>query len=548
MRPAGRSETDSLYFNYPHFDAPTVAQRNARSSVPVAVVGAGPIGMTAALALAKEGVPSVLLDNKPTFNDGSRAICIARPSCYILQQLGAIEPFLKKSLGWTTGRTFYRGQKILEFHMPDSHDEKYRPMYNLQQQYIEQYLWQAVDAHPLIEIRWQSEVTRVEDADDSLQVSVCDPAGDYTFTAKWLLACDGAHSPIRKMRGQRLAGENFEGRYVIADIQMQHDYPTIRRALFDPACRPGGTVLIHRQPDDLWRIDYQLNDDESTEEALREETVRAGVTSVLNEIGYQGSWQLEWWSVYTANTLALDDYRDGRVFFAGDSAHIVPIFGVRGLNNGLADAANIGWKLGWVMNGKAGEQLLDTYTPERRGATLDVFANASKSARFMTPNTHGWQLMRDAALSLALTHPFAGALANPRQMTAFTYSESAATLPDDTRFDSGPCAGSVMPEVHLESGYLSYCLGAGFTALCFNTAKAEAITSACGAATSLMAVVVPAAAWPIFDADANSVYLIRPDMHIAARWRDATVDQVIDAWRQVSFQPEADCSVGVGQL
>jgi 3-(3-hydroxy-phenyl)propionate hydroxylase len=166
----------------------------------------------------------------------------------------------------------------------------------------------------------------------------------------------------------------------------------------------------------------------------------------------------------------------------------------------------------------------------------------------MTPNTHGWQLMRDAALSLALTHPFAGALANPRQMTAFTYSESAATLPDDTRFDSGPCAGSVMPEVHLESGYLSYCLGAGFTALCFNTAKAEAITSACGAATSLMAVVVPAAAWPIFDADANSVYLIRPDMHIAARWRDATVDQVIDAWRQVSFQPEADCSVGVGQL
>ncbi|WP_299418043.1 FAD-dependent monooxygenase [uncultured Sulfitobacter sp.] len=117
MRPAGRSETDSLYFKYPYFDAPD--RDRANTDTPVAIVGAGPIGMTAALALAKQGIASVVFDNKATFNDGSRAICVARPSFYIMEQIGALEPFLAKSLGWTTGRTFFRGKQILEFQMPD---------------------------------------------------------------------------------------------------------------------------------------------------------------------------------------------------------------------------------------------------------------------------------------------------------------------------------------------------------------------------------------------------------------------------------------------
>lgn len=538
MRPEGRLETESLYFAYPHFDAPDRAQRDALSKAPVAIVGAGPVGMTAALALAREGVHSVLFDNKDTFNDGSRAICIARPSYYILEQLGAVVPFTEKALGWTTGRSFYRGKKILEFQMPDSPDEKYRPMYNLQQQYIEKFLWDVVAANDLIETRWQSEVTGIADTDGGARLTVKDPTGEYTFEADWILACDGARSPIRTLRGRRLKGENFEGRYVIADIQMQHDYPTIRRALFDPVCRPGGTVLVHKQPDDIWRIDYQLEDDESTEDAIREDTVRKSVASVLSDLDYDGDWELEWWSVYSANTLALDDYRDGRVFFVGDSAHIVPIFGVRGLNNGLADAANIGWKLGWVLNGKASESLLDSYTPERRGATLDVFANASKSARFMTPNTHGWKLMRDAALSLALTQPFAGELANPRQMTAFTYSESPAVLPDDPAFSGGPRVGSVMPEVKLNGEFLSDRLGDGFTVLCFSAELAEQIAADCSPDDGLTVVSLPqpSAVSDMFAARNGSAYLVRPDMHIAARWQDTTAEGVNEGFRRVAFK------------
>lgn len=518
MRPKGRDETDSLYFTYPHFDAPS-DRDHLSDSVPVAIVGAGPIGMTAALGLAREGVASVVFDAKSTFNDGSRAICIARASLNIFERIGAVAPFLEKSLGWTTGRSFYRGHQILEFEMPDSDQEKYRPMYNLQQQYIEQFLWAAVENEPLIETRWQSKVTGVEDTSSGVQLEVEDPQGSYLIEAEYVLAADGARSQMRKMRGLRLKGDNYEGRYVIADVQMPHDYPTIRRALFDPDCRRGATILIHKQPDNIWRIDYQLADIDNEADAMEESTVRASVSAVLNEIGYEGDWELEWWSTYSANTLALDDYRDGQVFFIGDSAHIVPIFGVRGLNNGLADAHNIAWKLAWVMQGNAAPALLDSYTPERRGATLDVFANATKSARFMTPPTRGWTLMRDAALNLALSHPFAGQLANPRQMTPYTYADSPVVGINDTEFDGGPPAGAALPEARAGEGYLSDLLGQGFSVIVFGEGIAQNLDIP---GVKIIVIKGGADAANLLCAGPLSAYLIRPDLHIAARWYDAT--------------------------
>lgn len=522
MRPEGRGETESLYFDYPHFDPPGDRVR-LTDAVPVAIVGAGPVGMTAALGLARAGVRSVLLDAKQTFNDGSRAICVSRSSFHILDRLGAVSPFLDKALPWTTGRSFYRGQQILEFDMPDSGAEKFRPMYNIQQQFIEQFLWDAVARDPLIEARWQSRVTGVADDGDGVVVTVKDPLGSYDMRADWLLAADGARSALRGMRGLRLRGENYEGRYVIADVQMPHDYPTIRRALFDPDCRRGGTVLVHRQPDDIWRIDYQLGDGEDATEAVREDVVRASVASVLAEIGHDGPWELEWWSIYSANTLALDDYRDGRVFFIGDSAHIVPIFGVRGLNNGLADADNIAWKLARVVQGQAPEALLDSYSPERRGATLDVFDNASKSARFMTPPSAGWQLMRDAALSLALDHPFAGALANPRQMTPYTYADSPVVAPDDPAFAGGPVPGAALPETRIGDGFLSDRLGPGFTLIAFDPGVAGGIEHR--DLTSLTLDLGSEVA-QLLAAGPQTAYLVRPDSHVAGRWAEATPETI----------------------
>ena len=555
MRPHGKGQLDSLYFHYPHFYAKPVAELNgADATHPVAIVGAGPIGMTAALALARYGVRSVLLDNKSTFNDGSRAICVARPSMHILDRIGAGKEFVAKALGWRHGRSYYRNKQIYRLEMPHSDQEKYLPMYNLQQQYIEQYLYNAVERCDLIDMRWQSEVTGLAQTPEGVTLNVASPLGDYAVSADYVLAADGARSSVRSFMGLRLKGENYEGKYVIADVRMRHDFPTERRAFFDPAGNPGGTVLIHRQPDDIWRIDYQLRDGESEDEAIKEHNIRVRVQAILDSIGHADGWELEWWSIYSANTLCLDDYKHGRVIFVGDSAHIVPIFGVRGLNNGLADAYNAAWKLAYVVNGEAKPQLLDSYTPERRGATLDVFDNATKSTRFMTPPTRGWKLAREAALSLALDHEFTRGFVNPRQMEAYRYSNSPLTVtgPDDPEFNQGPSSGSAAPNARLNDGrFLLDFVGDGFAAILFcdrSLTRTEidmlaalrkldrrfvALTVAMRGSSVAGAAVEDrdGTIATIYGAGPGALYLLRPDLHIAARWKVAAGAQVVAAMR-----------------
>jgi 3-(3-hydroxy-phenyl)propionate hydroxylase len=543
VRPAGKGALESLYFDYPQFAAPHVPELDGTANRhPVLIVGAGPIGMAAALVLARYGIRSVLIDRKDTFNDGSRAICIARPSMHILERIGAVAPFLEKALGWRFGRSYYRGEQIFRLEMPQPPGEKYLPMYNLQQQYIEQFLYDAVAASGLIDMRWQSELSAIEPRDDGVTARISSPRGDYRLEAGYVLAADGARSPVRSMLGLRLKGDNYEGRYVIADIRMDDDFPTERRAFFEPAANPGGTVLIHKQPDNIWRVDYQLREGESEADALKEENLRARVGAILADIGHTKPWELEWWSVYSANTLCLDDYRHGRVIFIGDAAHIVPIFGVRGLNNGLADAENIGWKLALVLNGEADARLLDSYSPERRGATLDVFANASKSTRFMTPPTRGWRLAREAALSLSLKHEFPRGLANPRQMQPYTYSGSPLTpyAGREAEFTGGPVCGSVAPNARLGDGsYLLDRAGNGMTAILFCVGRPDAEQAALLAQLGridkrFVSIVVSSGTTAsaantiadgggeiarLFAAVPGTLYLLRPDLHIAGRWK-----------------------------
>ncbi len=539
----------SLYFDYrihPFVRPPELEGRKRRH--PVVVVGAGPVGLTTALELARYGVASVVLESECQVSEGSRAIVFTRRSLEILEQVGVGQRVVENGLPWGSGNSFFRGQKVFRMESPTHPEQRFPVMVNLQQPYLEEYLVEAAEREPLIELRWGSKVTGIVRNDDIVAVTVDTPEGEYTIESDHLVAADGARSPIRQLINARMEGSSYVGRFVIADIRIDLDLPTERLCFFDPEWNPGNTVLMHREPHRIWRIDYQLPAGESPEEALTEASLRERIDAQLKLIGRGGTpWELDWASVYSARAMTLPKYVYGRIAFTGDAAHMLPIFGVRGANTGFQDAQNLAWKLAMVVKGRAAPELLDSYNAERVGAAREIIAEAGKSTRFMTPPTHGYRLLRDATLSLALRHEFARPLLHWRTSRAHDYVDSPINVADDgASFSAGPAQGSPALNVRIGDGaHLLDLLGGAFSLLVFSDVPlASDLQTALGKlrAAGLPVRVIrclsgeaPAAAVAdvdrvIPDSDRRialrygvdgpfAAYLVRPDQHVSARWK-----------------------------
>ncbi|WP_426955530.1 FAD-dependent monooxygenase [Muricoccus radiodurans] len=508
------AEESGLYADRPRYPFARPPELDGASPQhPVAIVGGGPVGLTLALGLARRGVACTVIEARDSASFGSRACCISRRSLEIWDGIGVGEEALRQGLPWTGGRSFWRGHPVLSFAMPGGPEDRHPPMINLQQGYAEQILIDAALAEPLIDLRWHSSVLGLSDG--ALRIGT--PEGDYTLHADWIAAADGARSAIRAALGLRLEGTSYEGRYLIADIRFPSDAPVERRAWFDPPSNPGSTVLMHRQPRDIWRIDYQLRDDEDAEAELAEPRVRARIGAHLAMIGEGPDYELVWRSLYRAHTLTLDRYRHGRVLFLGDAAHLVPIFGVRGLNSGIDDAHNFAWKLAAVIHGEGGDALLDSYSDERVFAARENIRQSRKSTLFMTPPGRGHALMRDAALSLAVSKDFARPLVNPRQTTAITYADSPLNTPEGGAWAAGVPVGAVLPNLPHDGGHLHDALGSR-AAVLLGPGGVEEEARALG-----LHVVRPrgdTAAALGLDAPGAGM-LVRPDTHLAWRWRAA---------------------------
>jgi 3-(3-hydroxy-phenyl)propionate hydroxylase len=538
-------------FVYPRFAATMPALCEGRDSQHhrVAIVGGGPVGLATALGLARFGVKSVVIEADDSVCMGSRAACVSRRSLQIVERLGALTAFMAKGLPWTDGRSFYRDQEVFRFSMPQDPRDKLPPMINLQQYYIEQFLVDAIAranqrAPGTIDIRWATEVEGLQVRDDGSTLDVVNQLGRYRLHADWLIACDGGQSFVRRQLGLALHGTAYEGRYVIIDIQLPSKHPTERRAWFDPPWNRGSTVLMHHQPDDLWRIDYQLRAGLDPEQALQPERVQDFVQRHLDAIGEgQLPWKPVWTSIYRAGAMTLDSYRHGRVLFAGNAAHAMPIFGVRGLNSGFDDADNLAWKLAEVVQGVAPDCLLDSYSEERVQAFHINASSAMRSTEFMSPPSRGFDLFREAALSLAEEHRDVANLINPRQTQAITYTGSRLSSAGDD-FAAGPEPGAVLADGPVQGAvaFLTEALAPGFTCLVFGSKGRDVVGAFANAALGRVQTVhidryatdglidADGSLAHAYDAQDGAVVLVRPDGHVAGRWRRpdlATLQQAL---------------------
>ncbi|HSN31143.1 MAG TPA: FAD-dependent oxidoreductase [Ideonella sp.] len=524
---------------------------------PVVVVGAGPIGLALAIDLAQRGQRVLLLDNDCRLSTGSRAICFAKRTLEIFDRLGCGQRMVDKGVSWSVGKVFLRDQPVYRFDLlPESGHE--RPAFiNLQQYYVEGFLAERAAELPNLEIRWKNKVVAVEPRGDRVVLGIDTPDGRYALHASWVAACDGSRSAVRALLGLEATGRVFHDRFLIADVKIDvplfSDAPSERWFWFDPPFHRGQSVLLHRQPDNVWRMDFQLGWDADPEVEKRPENilprVRALLAAVMASKGEQGlpEFTLEWASVYTFACLRMARFRHGRVLFAGDSAHGVSPFGARGANSGVQDADNLAWKLDAVLKGavqgRAAETLLDSYASEREHAADENILNSTRSTDFITPKSEASRLFRDAVLDLARDHPFARRIVNSGRLSVpATLDGSPLSTPDA---DAG-WAGAMRPGAPAADAPLAGArwllreLGRDFTLLVRGGVPAWAAelpaqvkTLALDASHDAQGLLAQR-----YDLRPGSAYLLRPDQHVAALWRAPTLAAVQAALQRAQGMTE----------
>ena len=497
------------------------------------VVGGSPVGLAMALDLGRQGVPVLLLDDQEGIGTGSRALCFAKRTLEIADRLGAADAMLDKGVIWNIGKVFHDDKQLYEFNLAPEGNHKFPAFINLPQPYFEKFLHDAISTARAngapIEIRGKNRVDGVTDHGTHATLTVTTPDGPYQINADWLVACDGARTPIRGMMGQNFEGRVFEDNFPIADVRMDAGFPTERWCWFAPWFKSGDSALLHKQPDGIWRIDLQLGRDIDRAAELDPARIRARIDKML---GPNVTYELVWTSIYTFQCRRMDKFRVSRVLFAGDSAHQVSPFGARGANSSIQNANDLAWKLKLVLDGTAPEALLNSYAFERELAADENILNSSLSTDFITPKSAASRLFRDAALSLAAKAPFARALVNSGGLSLPSiYDGSSLNGPDHPAMPTRARPIAPVPDAPLAQGWLLNTLGAGFTLLTIDADAPDQITA--HGLTAIRLAITSKNNDSLRDrylGDAPSaVYLLRPDQHVVARWERYDEQAVVDA-------------------
>ncbi|TQM11683.1 FAD-dependent monooxygenase [Pseudonocardia kunmingensis] len=512
---------------------------------PVLVLGAGPVGQTTALLLARWGVPSIVLDQRPRRDDvGSKAICQQRDVLDVWEAVGVGRRIADEGVTWRTARTFHRGTELFAVELAEPGRPAFPPFVNISQTRTELLLDERIAAEPLVDLRWGHRVTALDQDGTGVTVTCADGP---RVRGSYLVLCSGARSDeLRHQLGVRFEGHSFDDRFLICDIRTDMPgWATERRFYFDPDWNRGRQVLIHPCPDSTFRIDWQVPPDYDLDDEAASGALDARIRQVIGERGYE----IVWKSVYRFHSRLADRMRRGRVLIAGDAAHLVSPFGARGLNSGVGDAENAAWKIAYAGRGWAPDALLDTYHDERHAAARENIAVTTATMDFLVPPDGERARYRADVLARAAADPAARALVDSGRLAEpFWYVDSPLTTADARRPFGGrpprgqaPPAGPgvLVPDAPVRgagcpprASRFRELARDGFLLLATPEADLDAARAAATAAPgpvrvlALGAIDASGALAAALDARPAEVWVLRPDAHVAAVLADPTGDDV----------------------
>lgn len=381
----------------------------------VVIVGAGPVGLVAAAELARRGARVRIVDKLAVPTNESRAIAVHARSLDMLHRMGIIDTLAATGIKAVAMQLYTGGERL--FRIPlGTVDSAFPYTVVTAQTETERVLTEHARS---LGVTVERDVELVGLTQDDSAVHLSFRNGDHATTS-WVIGADGAHSAVRHLVGTKLAG-SFQGeRFLLGDVDASHALDTDSMHTF---FSPDGPIAVFPMINDRMRVIAQTRS--AAEEPLNIDPTQDEVQAVLDtRIGGIKIQRSHWLTSFEVHHAQVPSYRWGRVFLAGDAAHIHSPAGGQGMNTGMQDAFNLAWKLAAVVHGDAGPSLLDSYDAERHPVAAAVITFSDRLTKMGTLSGPA-QHVRDLAMRvLGHVGPFTRQLATVAEEIDINYRDS----------------------------------------------------------------------------------------------------------------------------